>query len=201
MSIHTVIMAGGGGTRFWPRSKVAHPKQLLALTGERTLLQIAMDRIEALAGPQCRWVLTSASIAAQVLEQLPALQPECLVEEPVGRDTTACIGLAAALIAMLDPDAVMLVTTADHIIEPISLFHKVVHAAVELTQEHPQALLTFGIVPTYPATGFGYIERGSRATFPREGIIGTPACLSGRYQRFCLNSSGYSPRCMVPSNA
>ncbi len=153
-------MAGGGGTRFWPRSKADHPKQLLALTGERTLLQIAFDRIEAIAAPERRWVVTGSTIAAQVKQQLPVLQSDCLVDEPMGRDTAACIGVAAALVAQADPDAVMVVTTADHIIEPLALFHKAVHAAIELALEHPQALVTFGIVPTFPATGFGYIERG-----------------------------------------
>jgi mannose-1-phosphate guanylyltransferase len=161
MSTHAIIMAGGGGTRFWPRSKAAHPKQLLALTGERTLLQIAFDRIEAIASPQRRWVVTGSTIASQVKQQLPALQSDCLVDEPMGRDTAACIGVAAALVAQADPEAVMVVTTADHIIEPLALFHKAVHAAIELALEHPQALVTFGIVPTFPATGFGYIERGA----------------------------------------
>ncbi len=160
MATHAIIMAGGGGTRFWPRSKAAHPKQLLALTGERTLLQIAFDRIESLAAPERRWVVTGASIASQVKQQLSALHADCLVDEPMGRDTAACIGVAAALVAQADPEGVMVVTTADHIIEPFKLFHQAVHAAIELAQEYPQALVTFGIIPTSPATGFGYIERG-----------------------------------------
>jgi len=160
MATHAIIMAGGGGTRFWPRSKAAHPKQLLALTGERTLLQIAFDRIESLAAPERRWVVTGANIASQVKQQLSALHADCLVDEPMGRDTAACIGVAAALVAQADPEGVMVVTTADHIIEPFKLFHQAVHAAIELAQEYPQALVTFGIIPTSPATGFGYIERG-----------------------------------------
>ncbi|MFO0811656.1 MAG: mannose-1-phosphate guanylyltransferase [Gemmatales bacterium] len=160
MSIHAIIMAGGGGTRFWPRSKAVRPKQFLALTGQRTLLQIAYDRIEVVAKPADRWVITGASMAPLVKEQLPGLQVDRLVPEPMGRDTAACIGVAAALVAQVDPEAVMVVTPADHVIEPLPLFQRAVQAAAELAREHPQALVTFGIPPTYPATGFGYIERG-----------------------------------------
>lgn len=162
-------MAGGGGTRFWPRSKASKPKQFLALTGERSLLQLAFDRIEAIARPENRWVVTGASMAGLVREQLPALQAERLVPEPMGRDTAACIGVAAALIHQVDPAAVMVVSTADHVIEPIALFQKVASAAAELAQEHSEALITFGIPPTYAATGFGYIERGEKAS-GRSGI-------------------------------
>jgi len=162
-------MAGGGGTRFWPRSKANKPKQFLALTGERSLLQIAFDRIEAIARPPHRWVVTSTSMTALVHEQLPELLPDRIVSEPMGRDTAACIGVAAALITKADPDAVMVVTPADHIIEPLSLFQKVVSVAVELAIEHPDALVTFGIPPTYAATGFGYIERGDKIA-GRSGI-------------------------------
>jgi mannose-1-phosphate guanylyltransferase len=161
MAIHAIIMAGGGGTRFWPRSKAVRPKQFLALTGERTLLQIAYDRIEVVAKPADRWVITGASMAELVRTQLPELHADRLVPEPMGRDTAACIGVAAALVASVEPDAVMVVTPADHVIEPLPLFQRVVQAAAEMAREHPHALVTFGIPPTYPATGFGYIERGS----------------------------------------
>lgn len=108
-------------------------------------------------------------MAPLVQEQLPQLQSDRIVPEPMGRDTAACIGVAAALIHQVDPQAVMLVSTADHIIEPLALFQKVAAAAAELTQEHPEALITFGIPPTYPATGFGYIERGEKVS-GRSGI-------------------------------
>jgi mannose-1-phosphate guanylyltransferase len=160
MALHCVIMAGGGGTRFWPRSRTARPKQFLPLVGERTLLQIAFDRIETLSRPEHRWVITGESMAALVQEQLPDLLPDQIVPEPMGRDTAACIGLGAALVAQSDPDAVMVVTPADHVIEPVPLFQKAILAGAGLAAEHPHALVTFGIPPTYPATGFGYIERG-----------------------------------------
>src|SRR4051812_41212116 len=103
MSIHAVIMAGGGGTRVLPRSGAARPKQFLPLTGGRPLLQVAFDRIEAVAGPAERWVVTGAGMAPLVREQLPELLPDRLVPEPMGRDTAACIGLGAVLVARADP--------------------------------------------------------------------------------------------------
>jgi mannose-1-phosphate guanylyltransferase len=169
MAIHSVIMAGGGGTRFWPRSRSARPKQFLPLTGSRTLLQLAYDRIEGISEPRQRWVITGESMGGLVRQQLPDLPPDRLVPEPMGRDTAACIGLGAALVAREDPDAVMVVTPADHVIEPLTVFHKVVRAAAELAQEHSGALVTFGIPPVYPSVGFGYIERGE-AVPGRSGV-------------------------------
>jgi mannose-1-phosphate guanylyltransferase len=158
--LHALIMAGGGGTRFWPRSRRARPKQFLALAGSRTLLQQALDRIEGAIEPRHTWVITGAAHAAETARQLPELAPERVIGEPVGRDTAACIGLGAAAIAITDPDAVMLVMPADHVIEPVPLFRQGIHVAAQMTQEHPDALVTFGIPPNFPATGYGYIERG-----------------------------------------
>src|SRR5262245_46744104 len=117
--LHALIMAGGGGTRFWPRSRVRRPKQFLALNSDRTLLQQAFDRIEALVPPSQTWIITGASYTAETALQLPALTSDRIVGEPVGRDTAACIGLGAALIAREDPSGVMLVMPADHVIEPV----------------------------------------------------------------------------------
>jgi mannose-1-phosphate guanylyltransferase len=158
--LHAMIMAGGGGTRFWPRSRQRRPKQFLALTGERTLLQLALDRLEVLVPPERTWVITGTSYCQETGEQLPSLRPDQIVGEPCGRDTAACIGLGAALIAGRDPTAVMLVTPADHLIEPAQEFRRAVHAAAQLAEENPAALITIGIPPTYPATGYGYIQRG-----------------------------------------
>lgn len=160
--LHAVIMAGGGGTRFWPRSRQRRPKQFLALTGDgsRSLLQLAHDRVAALVPPERLWVITAEAQKALVLEQLPEVPPERIVGEPCGRDTAACIGLGAALIAQDDPEGVMIATPADHVIEPMALFQRTLQAAIQLAQEHPQALLTLGIPPTFPAVGYGYIQRG-----------------------------------------
>lgn len=159
--LHALIMAGGGGTRFWPRSRKIRPKQFLSLTGDRTLLQMARDRIEAAVPPDCCWVITSATHRSETARQLPDLPDDHIVGEPCGRDTAACIALGAALIAQRDPDAVMLVMPADHIIEPVQEFRRGVHVAESMALEHPNALITFGIVPTYPSTGYGYIHRGA----------------------------------------
>lgn len=158
--VHAVIMAGGGGTRFWPRSRAANPKQFLKLAGDRSLLQQACDRLEAKIPAKNLWVITADMHADQVRSQLPQLPSNNVVGEPMGRDTAACIGLGAALIANHDPDAVMVVTPADHVIEPERSFHQGLQAAIQLADEIPDALITFGINPTFPATGYGYINRG-----------------------------------------
>lgn len=159
--LHAMIMAGGGGTRFWPRSRVRRPKQFLAIGGERTLLQQAYDRVEACTLPPERlWVVTAEAYRAETQAQLPALPADHVVGEPCGRDTAACIGLGAALVARHDPEAILLVTPADHVIEPLQEFRRAARAAEQVVQEHPGAIVTFGIPPTYPATGYGYIHRG-----------------------------------------
>jgi mannose-1-phosphate guanylyltransferase len=167
--LHALIMAGGGGTRFWPRSRQKRPKQFLSLGGERTLLQQALDRIEAPVPPERTWVITAAAHQEEVSRQLPVLPADRVVGEPCGRDTAACIGLGAALIARQDPGAVMLVMPADHVIEPVQEFRRACHVAEQMAEEHPRALVTFGIPPTYPATGYGYIHRGPEAV-RRQGI-------------------------------
>jgi mannose-1-phosphate guanylyltransferase len=167
--LHAVIMAGGGGTRFWPRSRQQRPKQFLTLAGDRSLLQQAFDRIEAQVPPEQCWVITGAQYRDETARQLPAVDAGRIVGEPCGRDTAACIGLGTALIARQDPDAVMLVMPADHVIEPVQEFRRAVHVAALLAQENPHALITFGIPPTFPATGYGYIHRGAEHS-NRQGI-------------------------------
>jgi mannose-1-phosphate guanylyltransferase len=159
--LHALIMAGGGGTRFWPRSRQKRPKQFLTLTGDRSLLQMALDRVEAQVPAERCWVITAGQYVDEVAKQLPSLSPDHIVGEPCGRDTAACIGLGAALIARQEEDATMLVMPADHVIEPVQEFHRAAHAAEQLAAKYPDALLTIGILPTYPATGYGYIQRGA----------------------------------------
>ncbi|WP_020468275.1 mannose-1-phosphate guanylyltransferase [Zavarzinella formosa] len=167
--LHTMIMAGGGGTRFWPRSRSARPKQFLSFEGDRTLLQATFDRSEALVPPERFWVITSKAHRDQAIEQLPAVAANRIVGEPTGRDTAACIGLGAALIAREDPNATMVVMPADHAIEPVGEFHRALKAAEQLVDENPEALLTFGIPPAYPAIGYGYIQRGTHIA-QRQGV-------------------------------
>ncbi|MGL4420719.1 MAG: mannose-1-phosphate guanylyltransferase [Gemmataceae bacterium] len=158
---HAMIMAGGGGTRFWPRSRNARPKQFLTFSGQRTLLQGTFDRIAPLIPAERCWILTGQSHTAEAERQLPEFPTAQIVGEPMGRDTAACIGLGAALIAKTDPDATIIVMPADHVIEPEREFQRAAATAGEFANEFPQALITFGIPPTFPATGYGYIHRGA----------------------------------------
>jgi mannose-1-phosphate guanylyltransferase len=158
--LHFVIMAGGAGTRFWPESRAARPKQFLPLAGERTMLQMTLDRLGPLASEQNVWVLTAAPLVDAVAKQLPQVPRERILGEPCKRDTAPCIGLAAQMISRHDPDATMVVLAADHVIRPTEKFQEAVSLAASLVEERPQRIVTFGIKPTYPATIFGYIERG-----------------------------------------
>ena len=168
--LHAMIMAGGGGTRFWPRSRQQRPKQFLTLAGDRTLLQQALDRIEAPVPPERTWVITGAAYRD---ETAPPAARRCRPTTSSASRAAAtpppCIGLGAALIARDDPDAVMLVTPADHVIEPVQEFRRAVHVAEQMAEEHPDALVTFGIPPTFPSTGYGYIHRGAEVA-QRQGI-------------------------------
>lgn len=158
--LHAVIMAGGSGTRFWPASRKAFPKQLLRLAGDRSMLQATADRLRDFIPWQNVSVLTNHSLVPTVRQQLPEIPPRSIVGEPCKRDTAPCIGLAAALIAKNDPEATMLVMPSDHLIDSISQFQQAVSAAVALIDEDPQRIVTFGIAPSYPAESFGYIQRG-----------------------------------------
>jgi mannose-1-phosphate guanylyltransferase len=169
MMLHALLMAGGGGTRFWPRSRQCRPKQFLALGGERTLLQQAFDRLEGSVAPEQVWVITAAAYMEEVARQLPEVRREQILGEPCGRDTAACIAVGAALISREDAEATMVVTPADHVIEPVQEFRRALHVAVQTAQEQPRALVTFGIPPTYPATGYGYLQRGEEVA-RRQGV-------------------------------
>lgn len=164
MMRHAVIMAGGSGTRFWPLSRQQTPKQFLTLTGKRSLLQATLDRCRPdIAAEQC-WVVTNALQADATREQLPEVPREQVLVEPCGRNTAPCIGLAAIHVLRQDPEAVMLVMPADHVIAPPAAFRDALDRAVCLISRDPQRLVLFGVKPTYPAAGFGYIERGETLT-------------------------------------
>jgi mannose-1-phosphate guanylyltransferase len=167
--LHAMIMAGGGGTRFWPRSRQKRPKQFLTLAGDRSLLQQAIDRVEGPVPLERTWILTAGAHREEAARQLPGLAADRVVGEPCGRDTAACIGLGAALIARDDPKATMIVTPADHVIEPVQEFRRAAHVAELMAEEHPGALITFGIPPSFPATGYGYIHRGAEVAH-RQGV-------------------------------
>jgi mannose-1-phosphate guanylyltransferase len=158
--LYLVIMAGGSGTRFWPESRRAKPKQFLTLAGERSLLQQAADRCLPWVPAERVLVVTNSGHLAETTRQLPDLVREHILLEPCGRNTAPCIGLAAWQVWQRDPEAVILVTPADHLIRPESEFRATVERAVRLIEQRPEASVLFGIQPAYPATGYGYIERG-----------------------------------------
>lgn len=158
--LHAVIMAGGAGTRFWPASRVARPKQLLDLAGEQTMIQATVERLHGLVPPERILVLTNRILVEPIAEQLPQLPPAAIIGEPCKRDTAPCIALASVLIARQDPEAVLVVTPADQVIHPVERFQQTIAFAVELVEQQPERIVTFGIKPSYPAETFGYIERG-----------------------------------------
>jgi mannose-1-phosphate guanylyltransferase len=155
-----LIMAGGSGTRLWPLSRKDKPKQLLPLIHGRSLLQLSYDRLRGLLPAEQIYVCTKADYGPSVLANLPELPAANLLGEPEGRDTANAVGFAAAVLLENDPDAVMAVMTADHVIEPIDAFHSALRLAFDVVAEQPDALVTFGIVPTDGHTGLGYIHRG-----------------------------------------
>ena len=167
---HVVIMAGGSGTRFWPRSRDHRPKQLIQVTGQHTMLQHSVRRLIPGVPPEQIMVVTRDTHANESLQQLADYPGIQVVSEPEGRDTAACIGLAAVLIRQRDPDGVMAVMPADHLIDPASRFLAAVGQAEEIARRH-HVFVTFGIKPRSPSTQFGYIERGEAAAGASGGVF------------------------------
>lgn len=157
--LHAVIMAGGSGTRFWPRSRRARPKQLIQIAGPQSLLAATVERLKGAVPPRNIWVVTTRDLAAAILKEVPDLAKENILAEPAGRDTAAAIGFAAVAISARDPEAVLAVMPSDHTIRPAAKFRQALAAAAR-TVEQEDALLAFAVRPTYAATGYGYIEKG-----------------------------------------
>ncbi len=158
--LHAVILAGGTGTRLWPESRSAKPKQLLTVRGNQTLIQTAVDRLGDLVPLDRILISTTRELAGRLHESLSFLPRDAFVCEPYPRNTAPCIGLAAVLLLRRDPEATMIVMPADHIIEPPERFRHALRVASTLVAEDPDRLLTFGIVPSYPSPSFGYLQRG-----------------------------------------
>jgi len=158
-----VIMAGGTGQRLWPLSRESRPKQVLKLLEGQTLLRKCFERLEGVFDLRNIIVLTNASYVDLVRENLPELPEENIVAEPAVRDTAGAIGLAATILHKYDPKANMAVVTADQIVEPKETFQKAMRTALSFVDENPQALVTFGIRPTFPSSQLGYIKFGPAA--------------------------------------
>ncbi len=159
--IHPVILSGGSGSRLWPLSRTAYPKQLLALTSDRSLLQETLLRLQGLNNLAAPLMVCNHEHRFLVAEQMREINvaPQTLMLEPFGRNTAPAIAVAALYLAERDPEAVLLVLASDHVIANVPAFHECVEQAVEVAQSGH--LTTFGIVPTGPETGYGYIQRGA----------------------------------------
>lgn len=155
-----LIMAGGAGTRFWPASRASQPKQFLQIAGKRSMLQLTVDRLLPLIPISNIYIVTAASQVPLAQQHLPALSPENIIIEPFGMNTAPCIALSVEYLKQRSsPDTTMIVLPADHVIRDTAAFHKALQKADAAAQK--QSLITFGIVPDYPATGYGYIEAGA----------------------------------------
>ncbi len=173
---YAVIMAGGAGTRLWPMSTEAMPKQLIPFIEGRSLLEIAADRLEGLVPGDNQFVCTNERFRDAIRDSMPQFGDEQIIGEPEGRDTLAAVGLPAAILHRRDPDAVVGVFTADHLIEPIEVFQQRVRVGFDLAEKMPETLVTFGIQPSYPATGYGYIRLGA----PMQQFLGVHRVLTFR---------------------
>ncbi len=162
---NAVILAGGSGTRLWPLSTPSFPKQFLPLPNGRSMIQESLARVLPLVEPGHCWVVTGRSMVELVHEHLPNLPVSHILGEPVGRNTSAAIGWAAATIAREDPEAIMAVVTADHVIRKVETFNQALRLAERLAEQGK--LVTLGIQPTAPETGYGYIRFASEV---REGF-------------------------------
>ena len=196
LSVHAVILAGGRGTRFWPRSRTRTPKQLINIVGTRTMLQQTVERLRPLIPANNMWAVTNAAQALALLQQWPGPARRNVLTEPFGRNTAAAIALAAIHIRQVARgEALMAVLPADHYIAKAGRFREIVRVALQVVRE-PGRMAVLGIPPTRPDTGFGYIERreppisrGSFRIFPVRRFTEKPQLLkaqeylsSGMYQ-------------------
>ena len=155
---YAMIMAGGAGKRLWPASRQNKPKQLIRFFDDKSLLELALERLEGLFPSEQTFIITNASYVESIRERVSQLPAENIIGEPEGRDTANAIALGAEIIAARDADATMAVFTADHIIRPVDEFQQCVEKACQAAEDDPKALVTFGIRPTHPHTGLGYIQ-------------------------------------------
>ena len=160
---HALVLAGGSGTRLWPFSTAGLPKQLVPLLHGRSLLEIAVERAASVVPAGQVWLCAGEQLR-EAVAAVPGLRADRLVVEPSGRDTLPALALAMSAIAEQDPNAVVAVLTADHLIEPLAAFTATLERGFAVAEAQDSALVTFGVVPDRPATGFGYLELGDQLT-------------------------------------
>ncbi len=165
---YVVIMAGGSGTRLWPLSRMGRPKQLLELFDNKSLLRLAFERLDGLVPPSQILVCTGRAYASDVARQLPELDAANILGEPEGRDSLNAVAWSAAEIAARDPEGVVAMVTADQVITPETEFRRSLDRAFSVAEANPDALVTLGVVPDSPHTGYGYLHRSD----PLEGFDG-----------------------------
>ncbi|HEY2913498.1 MAG TPA: mannose-1-phosphate guanylyltransferase [Candidatus Angelobacter sp.] len=158
---YPVILAGGSGTRFWPRSRRRQAKQVLALDGKQTMIQKTMDRLLPLGTEKDFWVITNEFLAEEIQRQLPSIPPRQVVTEPEARNTAPAIGLAAFLLERIAPNAIIGMFPADHVIADEKKFRKVLQRAIDLAA-HEDHIVVMGVQPARAETGYGYIETGEK---------------------------------------
>ncbi|HLK53847.1 MAG TPA: mannose-1-phosphate guanylyltransferase [Candidatus Angelobacter sp.] len=158
---YSVILAGGSGTRFWPRSRRKLAKQVLALDGKQTMIQKTMERLLPLGTANDFWVITNEFVAAEIQRQLPSIPPQQVVIEPEARNTAPAIGLAAFLLERLAPESIIGMFPADHVIGDEKKFRKVMQRAIEIAGQEDH-IVVMGVQPARPETGYGYIETGEK---------------------------------------
>ena len=163
-------MAGGRGERFWPESRLACPKQLLPIVGDKPMLAQTVDRLEGLVAAQDIFVITNAEQRAAVLEACPHLDPAKVIGEPMGRDTAAAVGLAAVLVRQANAEACFAMLPADAVIQNAAGLCATLQTAFEAAEADP-VLATVGITATFPATGYGYIQQGAKRGTFAEGEV------------------------------
>jgi mannose-1-phosphate guanylyltransferase len=168
MAVHAVIMAGGRGERLWPLSTPGMPKQLHSFGMAGSLLRSTYGRMSGITVSERVYAVTNAEIAGKVQEQLPEVPAENILVEPVGRNTAPCIAYAALAISRKDPDAVMAVFPADHLVADHARFTEAISFGIDMLRDHPELLITLGMVPNHPETGYGYIAPGEVIAGDRE---------------------------------
>jgi mannose-1-phosphate guanylyltransferase len=159
-SFAAVILAGGSGTRFWPRSRRAQPKQVLSLDGDRTMIQNTLERVKPIVSGGQVWIITNALLARTIAKQLPEVAESHILQEPAARNTAPACGLAAFLLERESPETVLGVFPSDHTIGDVTRFRRVVCAGAELARR-TAAIVVLGVSPSRPETGYGYIELGA----------------------------------------